>query len=73
MGKEIFQSESNMVQLNKLLTICGYPTEQSREWRALQKLGVENNFNPPVINEYCIKLPEPIRGIVSSMMSNCPH
>lgn len=30
MGKEIFQSESNMVQLNKLLTICGYPTENSR-------------------------------------------
>jgi serine/threonine protein kinase len=39
-GKEIFQSESNMDQLNKLLTICGYPSPQSRECLTLQKLGV---------------------------------
>lgn len=43
-SREIFQSTSNLEQLSLLLKTSGYPTEGTRQWIALQKLGVANEF-----------------------------
>jgi len=72
-GKEIIQSETNMDQLHKLLSTCGYPTQNSREYLTLKKLGVENTHSPSKLEELTVKISEPTKNIVISMLSNVPN
>jgi serine/threonine protein kinase len=55
-GKEIIQSETNMDQLHKLLSICGYPTQNSREYLTLKKLGVDHTHDPSKLEELTVKI-----------------
>jgi serine/threonine protein kinase len=72
-GKEIIQSETNMDQLHKLLSICGYPTQNSREYLTLKKLGVDDNNNPSKLEELTENISEPTKNILISMLSNVPN
>ncbi len=46
-----------MDQLHKLLTLIGYPSQNTREYATLQKLGVENQSKGPTISDFVAKLP----------------
>lgn len=61
-----------MDQLHKLLSICGYPIQNSREYLTLKKLGVDETHNLSKLEELTVKISEPTKNIVISMLSNVP-